>query len=185
MSIYWKDIIGYEGRYQVSSTGIIKGYDKVVTNHMGSGIRKGVIMKLNICKGYLRVSLRKYNKSKSLYVQRIVAETFIINTENKKEVNHINGNKLDNRIENLEWVTPRENMLHAYSTGLKVGMKGIVNPKSIQVIDTKTGIIYESTQDAADKNGIKRRTLSRKLSGERNNNTTFIIYKNENSSICK
>lgn len=68
--------------------------------------------------GYWRISLRCNNKSRQYFVHRLLASTFIPNPENKPQINHINGIKLDNRIENLEWCTNRENSLHAWKTGL-------------------------------------------------------------------
>lgn len=65
-------------------------------------------------RGYLSVALRKNNKSVHKTVHSLVAETFIPNPENKKEINHKNGIKTDNRVENLEWITHKENVLHAY-----------------------------------------------------------------------
>lgn len=67
---------------------------------------------------YVRFWSKEENKYYSRFVHRVLAETFIPNPQNKSQVNHINGNKLDNRIENLEWVTRNENMRHAYDTGL-------------------------------------------------------------------
>lgn len=70
---------------------------------------------------YLRVDLHKDGKGKSMPIHRLVATAFIPNPENKGEVNHINGIKTDNRVENLEWVTHKENVHHAYKTGLNRG----------------------------------------------------------------
>ena len=68
--------------------------------------------------GYLKVSLRKDNKSHTKTIHRIIAETFLDNIENKEQVNHIDGNKVNNNLNNLEWVTPKENAIHAVLTGL-------------------------------------------------------------------
>lgn len=169
----WKDVVGYEGLYQVSSLGTVKSLDRVVSNHQGSGVRRGKIMSFTECKGYHRVILTKNAKHKSPFVQRLVAEAFIPNPENKKEVNHLNGVKTDNRACNLEWVTPSENMKHAYDKGLKKGLTGASNPKSKKVIDTLSGTVYESETDAAKAFNLKRRNLARQLSGERKNKTTL------------
>ena len=100
----WKDIKGYEGLYQVSNLGRIKSF-----NYWNQG--KIRILKLRFHKeGYLIVSLNKNTKTKIKFVHRLIAEAFIPNPENKPEIDHINGIRDDNRIENLRWVTRKENM---------------------------------------------------------------------------
>lgn len=81
-------------------------------------------------RGYLSVTLDTGVKRQPLLVHRLVAQAFIPNPENKPEVNHINGDKTDNRVENLEWVTHSENMRHAYVTGLKKNAQGVASVRS-------------------------------------------------------
>ena len=109
----WRDIEGYEGLYQVSNLGKIKSF------HYGtSRINKIQLTK----KGYAYTHLYKNGKSKRYFVHVLVAKAFIPNPKNKPQVNHIDANKSNNRVENLEWVTPEENMQHAYEKGLvKIG----------------------------------------------------------------
>jgi hypothetical protein len=101
----------------------VEGFDSYCVSHRGF-VYKIVNGKKLICKigrskhGYDRVFLRKDNKSKQFYLHRILAKAFIPNPENKKTVNHINGIRSDNRLENLEWCTPKENTTHAISIGL-------------------------------------------------------------------
>lgn len=108
----WKDIPGYEGRYQVSNEGNVKSL-----NYLTHGTEKN--MKLSCHhNGYLVVSLGKH-PSKSYSVHRLVASAFIPPIKGKNIVNHKDGNKKNNHVENLEWVTYKENTEHAISTGLR------------------------------------------------------------------
>lgn len=110
----WKPIPGYEGLYEASNFGRIKSLKR-------RGARER-ILKPNTCgKDYLCVLLYKEGTRKVSYVHRLVAQSFIPNLENKREVNHINGDKHDNRTKNLEWCSRSENLLHAYKTGLRKG----------------------------------------------------------------
>ncbi len=132
--------------------------------------------------GYPHVSICHNGKRKSEKIHRIVAELFIPNPDKKPCVNHINGDKTDNRVENLEWVTYSENNLHAYKAGLMenarkvVGDNGrihLVKMQSKKVIDTNDGTIYDSAKKAAETNGINHTTLCHWLSGYRKNPTSF------------
>lgn len=109
----WKDVIGYEKLYQVSNMGRIKNLTK-----------EKILKPYHCTKGYLQVKLFKDKKSKIIITHRLVGITFLPNPENKPQINHINGVKDDNRLNNLEWVTQSENILHAIETGLKISSKG-------------------------------------------------------------
>ena len=120
MEEIWKDIQGYEGEYQVSNLGRIKSLPrKRVTPTGWPYLSKGKILTPKLRKdGYLEISLRTKGKGKSYFIHRLVAQAFIPNPYNKPQVNHLNGKKSDNRIENLECATRKENMQHAFKTGL-------------------------------------------------------------------
>lgn len=128
----WKDIIGYEGLYQVSNLGRVKSLDRMTNNQYGEYFMKGRILKNSIIKdkGYCRVSLNNKNGKISKRVHRLVAEAFIPNPENKPEVNHIDGDKQNNRADNLEWCTNKENIEHSIRTGLKKHCNGCSNSAS-------------------------------------------------------
>lgn len=118
----WKDIKGYEGLYQISNLGNIKSLNKVqklYINNAKSGIRKGKQLKLILFNnGYYFVNLSKNGKIHSYAVHRLVAKTFISNPNNLPIINHIDGNKLNNNINNLEWCTYSHNIQEAFRLGL-------------------------------------------------------------------
>lgn len=128
----WVDIKGYEGHYQVSNKGGVRSLDRTVNIGKSKQFKKGIVLKITKKRGgYLGVCLRKNGKSKNFYVHRLVAINFIENKNNLPQVNHIDGNKLNNNVSNLEWSSSKDNVLHSYKNNLKYGMVGINNPKSI------------------------------------------------------
>lgn len=131
MSEIWKDIKGFEGSYQVSNLGRVKSMERKIPHNVHSGfrtIRERILKNQDNSNGYKFVVFGY--KGKINYIHRLVAKEFIINTENKHEVNHINGLKDDNRVENLEWCTHSENQKHALKTGLFKNVIGVNNHKS-------------------------------------------------------
>jgi NUMOD4 motif/HNH endonuclease len=105
----WKEIKDYEDTYKISNLGRVRN------------VNTGSILLACIHKGgYFRHLLSRNRTIKALYTHRLIAVAFIPNPENKPHINHINGIKTDNRIENLEWCTPSENHIHAFKTGLRV-----------------------------------------------------------------
>ena len=125
MKEIWKDVFGYEGFYQISSLGNVKSLDRIVKNKASK--RRGEYFvpikgkypkQHKNVKGYLTVGLCKDKKHKSVLVHRLVALHFIPNPGMLDQVNHIDGDKTNDCVENLEWCTQVENAMHAVRTGL-------------------------------------------------------------------
>jgi len=145
----WKDIPQYKGFYQASNFGNIRSLDRQSRNGSNTYTRKG--RQLTPCiegSGYLQVLIQIGGiVRKHMKVHRLVAFAFMPNPENKLTVNHKNGIKTDNKLENLEWATHSENLIHALSTGLKkpqqLGKSGALHHLSKGVYTTKDGIKIE------------------------------------------
>ena len=155
----WKDIEGYEGYYQVSNLGRVKSFPRFGT------ISSERILKLHLSKyGYLSACLCKDNKKVLKRVNRLVALAFIPNKNIFLEVNHIDGNKLNNCVENLEWCSNSENKVHAYKIGL-LSRKGIENCNAKLEMD-KANEIRElckkgiSQRVIAEQYGVRQQTIS-------------------------
>lgn len=123
----WKDIKGFEGIYQISNNGEVKSLERKTFNNgtKTENIIKEKILKKPLDKdGYIIYCLFKNNKRFSLKAHRLVAIEFIDNPQNKPQVNHKNGIKTDNSVDNLEWVTAKENSVHATQLGLNYQLGG-------------------------------------------------------------
>lgn len=119
MQEQWKPIKGYEGLYEVSNLGRVKSLPKYHNcGKQGYMQSEKNLKQIKQNSGYLCVCIYKNGIGKKYLIHRLVAETFIPNPENKTQVNHLDGNKENNCIDNLEWVTQKENIQHAYKTGL-------------------------------------------------------------------
>lgn len=106
----FKDIKGFEGLYQVSNYGNVKSLERVIEDNNGYYIKKEKILTPTInSSGYYHTILRKDGKSIGVYIHRLVAEAFIPNPNNYKQVNHKDEDKTNNKVDNLEWCTPKYN----------------------------------------------------------------------------
>lgn len=116
----WRDVVGFEDAYQVSAYGQIKAKQKITWNGKCDATRKEKILKLYKQKnGYMMINLKRNGKIKHALIHRIVADAWIPNTTNKPTVNHIDGDKANNTVSNLEWCTHSEQNIHASKLGLK------------------------------------------------------------------
>lgn len=118
----WKQVCGYEGIYEVSSKGKVRSLDRYITNKNGKqqfypGKILGFDITVHPSSSYARVTLSKNHKSNRQSVHRLVASAFIPNPNNHPHVNHLDNNGLNNSVENIEWVTHSENMIHAQKQG--------------------------------------------------------------------
>jgi hypothetical protein len=115
----WKDIAGFEGLYRVSNFGRVLSLARVLGSETHKIYRSDKILKKHLSEyGYHKVCLHRNYRIIRKTIHRLVAQEFIPNPENKRQINHINGIKTDNRVENLEWTTAKENTKHSHSNGL-------------------------------------------------------------------
>lgn len=105
----WKEIPGYKGLYEVSNYGQIKSIERLEKCGNKTRIRKARILKQSLRRGYLFVSLCKNGRKENVVIHRIVSLLFIPNPNNMSEVDHIDGNKINNKVSNLRWVTAKQN----------------------------------------------------------------------------
>lgn len=153
----WKDVVGYEGLYQVSSQGRVKSLDR--KDCRGNRIKGKIIKPLPINSGYLMVHLRnREGERKGKLVHRIVAEAFLIALKNETQVDHIDENKVNNRVDNLRWVTPKVNTNHG--TGIQRAI--VKKSKAVNQL-TENGCVikqYISATEAARILNIKQGSIT-------------------------
>jgi hypothetical protein len=163
----WKNIEGFEGLYMVSEFGHVKALSYNKTN-----AEKNLIPKANH-RGYLQIWLSKNGKVSVKTMHRLVASAFHGNSD--KEVNHKDGNKLNNHYSNLEWVTKSQNMQHAYDNNLMNGViSSIIKAQSRLVLDKSTGIFYDSIKEASGSLNMDYSRLMNMISGHQKNKTNLI-----------
>lgn len=185
----WKDIIGFEQYYQVSNLGRVRSKDRIVITPKTSYFKKGRILipSLDSKGNYLFVGLHVNNKVKLIYIHRLVAQNFIPNPHNYKQVNHINENKKDNRADNLEWCTAEYNM--NYGTAMQraketyasrydrsaIAKNNAIKKKVIQyTLDGKYIKEWDSLTDIQNELGFCRRNISKCCEGKYKQANNFI-----------
>jgi len=186
----WKDVVGYEGIYQVSDIGNVRSLDRVLPHDRNGNKRfvNGKSINKYICSsGYYVVSMGNSKNHIKRYCHKLVLEAFTPNPENKLQGNHIDGIKSNNKLSNLEWVTPKENIAHAFRIGLarggsfgKFGEKHH-RSKAILQFDKNNNYIAEfgSIREAARSNNLSDSNIVKALKGTFNYCGSFIWkYKN-------
>ena len=148
MKEVWKDIKGYEGLYQVSNLGRVKSLERYVIRKNNKGrqlIHKKILVSCVNTHGYMSLSLSKNNKGVNHRVHRLVATAFIPKVDNKNIINHKNGIKTDNNVNNIEWASYSDNLLHAYKTGLN----GQNRKVKVIIIENREEHLFNSMKDAS------------------------------------
>ena len=174
----WKPVPNYEGLYEVSNLGRVRSLDHFVSSgikHNKKVIKKGKLLNPSFCRGYKKITLSKDNKRVSKQVHRLVAQAFLLNKDNLPQVNHKDGNKLNNTVDNLEWCTCKENILHAFKNNLrtKEGIRKSVkamnkkNMKNIIQLSKEGTFLNEfmSLREAQKNTGINEKNISACLVG--------------------
>lgn len=166
----WVEIDSFPG-YFISNYGEVKKSD-------------GYLMKVRDYPTlrYRSIGLVRNGKQKTVLIHRLIAIAFVPNPQNKPQVNHIDGDRRNNAPSNLEWVTPSENVKHAWRTGLtivsdkmKAVTKSIAGSNSKLILDTQTGIYYSSAKEASVIYGCNADSMARILRGERKNYSSLIL----------
>lgn len=165
MKELWVDVIGFDN-YQVSSNGRVKKKECVIINTNGKSFRyKEKILKPDLVKGYHRYTFSDSNNQKRLLAHRLVAIHFIDNKYRKKCVNHKNGDKLDNSIDNLEWCTYSENEMHSYDVLNKVNHNRKLSSKDVEDI-LNNAIKFKNIDYYMSKYNVSRKTILNILNGK-------------------
>lgn len=157
MEEIWKDVVGWEKSHKVSNLGNVKSKQRYtngrhgITNINEKLLSKSTRKQPRSDRAEVMCSLCWFKQKKTYYISRLVAQAFIPNPENKSQVNHIDGNTLNNHVLNLEWVTPSENVIHAYKNGLTYAHKGEDN--AMCKISNKTILTIKSLMNKGVLNG--------------------------------
>lgn len=183
MTEMWRDISDYEDGYQISNLGNVRSKDRYIKYKTGQiKFVKGQTMKLSLdSHGYYKVNLRKNNIFKTFRVHKLVANHFLKKEYAKDIVNHKNGNKLDNNVNNLEFVTLSENTIHAIYTLKRDFTKKELEKKRpiISIENNVTYRFFKSVTEAGKFYNISTRTVGRRLNKPQND-LYFIYFSNLN-----
>lgn len=177
MKEIWKDVVNYEGLYQVSNKGRVKRIESVVKSclkyHNGFKIVKEKLKDFCFVNKYYSVVLCKNGKRKMFRVHRLVAQAFLPNPNNFEQVNHKDENKLNNCVENLEWCSAKYNQNYGTRKEKRIHSK----VKEIQKIDKNSKKILEtyfSLSEASRQNNISYKAISRCATGKSKTSGGFI-----------
>lgn len=156
----WKDCVGYEGRYQVSNLGNVRS----IANNKGTYQERLLSQRQTTTSDYLYVSFTVKDITTQHSVHRLVAKAFIDNPSNKATVNHIDGDKLNNNVCNLEWNTYSENLKHAYANGLNKASRSALGQK----LGSSSKYLYVAYDQSRDRFGASVKILGTRKSMQKN-----------------
>lgn len=184
MKEIWRDVAEYEGYYQVSNLGNVRSVERTVARSNYFVVLKSQVLKPAIrTAGYLFVNLSKDSKVKTKNIHRLVADAFLPNPQCKQEVNHKNGNKTDNNINNLEWCSRSENMIHSYDV-LGNRRFGKDNPRAKVILQIKNGKVigrFYGCYEAERMTGVKYGNINQCCNHRRKTANKYEWrYENEN-----
>lgn len=187
----WRDIKGYEGSYQISNYGKVKSLERKVFIPQSYGLqhrqlREKLLSILNSSIGYHKVILTKNATQKQFCIHRLIAEAFIPNPDNLPIINHKNGIKTDNRIENLEWCTQQHNIIHSWEMGFSKpywqdkGGIGYFGNKSVCQYDKNGNLLatFYSFKQASEITKVSRSGISLCVSGKLHHAGGYIWKRN-------
>lgn len=183
----WKDIKDFEGLYQISNFGNVRSLDRVVNSSAGKTQQlRGKQIKICYNKriNVYEVHLHKDSKRKYFKVHRLVADAFIYNDDpiNKTTVNHIDGNRANNKANNLEWASYSENEKHAYDKLHRPINRAKLMKRRCESIDKNTNVhkVYESIESASRGTGVSVTQIRRIANNECNNKNYYFIIEGIN-----
>lgn len=177
----WFDIPGFEGRYKINKVGQILSLEHTLWNGRCYRRIPEKVLSWRYTKNYAYIRLfYDTGKYKQCYIHRLVTETFIPNPENKPTVNHKDGNRYNNCVDNLEWATYSENIQHAFNTGLNKSTLGWKNPKAnrwrpVEKCNLNGEVIckFDTLQDAVDDLQVPYKYIYKVCRGEISNTKGF------------
>ena len=157
MEEVWRDIKGYEGLYKVSNLGRVKSFRNFSGFNKKFYKREKIMTPVDNGRGYLHVMLSKNKNTKHVYIHRLVAQSFLPNPNNLQEINHKDENKKNNRVDNLEWISRKDNVNYGTATSrqVKARSKPVTQIKNGKIINTftsmreaarMTGFLFSSIQ---------------------------------------
>lgn len=172
----WRDIVGYEGLYQVSNFGRVKSTERYIKSGNGYRLKRERILTQHLnSKGYPRVNLHNYYTQEQLFVHRLVAEAFLPKEDGKFVIDHIDGNPLNSNVENLRWCTSSENNRFARELGhvkyvpMAMEKRERLNKKISKPVIRSDGKKYQSIKAAAEDLGVTTTSIIRVVKHRRSN----------------